>query len=474
MLNGVPSRRYRFASFEFREKTGELWRSGLDLHLPDHAGQVLLALLQASGEVVSRESLKGLLWPDKAHGDFEGGINAAVRKLRQVLADDGAEPRFIGTLPRRGYRMLVPVESCEDGPGDDAGALPNKPIQAVQTQAQSGLSRTLNPDLAGTEIPSRPTETAQRGVRGRRNGTFAGILATFLVVVGFLAFHASRKIEAPVRAVEEVPGFVRVPSGQFLMGSPLSEANRCGGEIPHLVTISRNFLMAKYDVTVREFEEFVLATGYLTEVERKGNGWVVIGGIEQPKPDASWRRPYFQQSDMNPVVLVAWDDAISYCNWRSEKEGLPPAYIIKGSEVRMDLSAKGYRLPTEAEWEFAARGGQDGARHYTKYAGSDDFDEVAWCSRNSGNGPHPVGQKRPNALGLYDMSGNVDQWCWDLYGAYPSAPQVDPVGGHTGIGRVRRGGSWLASPGQYVRIAFRYNSWTEIRTTIGFRVVRNP
>lgn len=258
------------------------------------------------------------------------------------------------------------------------------------------------------------------------------------------------------------------------MGSPVGEPFRMSDEIQHTVALTRDFLMGKYDVTVREFREFALATGYQTEAEKKGDGWVVMDGVEQAKPDASWRKPYFSQTDSDPVVLVTWNDAIAYCNWRSVKEGLHPAYTIKGAEVQWDRKANGYRLPTEAEWEYAARGGAEGVKHDTKYAGSDNFDEVAWCSRNAGNRTHPVGQKAPNVLGLYDMSGNVDQWCWDLFGAYPSAPQTDPVGGHTGIWRVHRGGSWLASPGQYVRIAYRYVYKTETRTTIGFRLVRFP
>jgi formylglycine-generating enzyme required for sulfatase activity len=268
--------------------------------------------------------------------------------------------------------------------------------------------------------------------------------------------------------------FIRVHAGRFLMGSPIDEKFRIADESQHLVILSRDFLISKYSVTVGEFRDFVLAAGYLTEVERRGDGWVVVDGIEQARPDASWQKPYFPQTDRDPVVLVTWNDAIAYCNWRSTREGLRPAYLVKEGETRMDQNANGYRLPTEAEWEYAARGGEEGAKRYTLYAGSDGYEEVAWCSRNSGNRTHPVGQKAPNALGLYDMSGNVDQWCWDLYDAYPSAPQRDPLGGTKGIWRIHRGGSWLSSPGQYLRIAYRYVYKTETRTSIGFRLVRNP
>ena len=112
---------YRFAEFEFYTKTGEICSQGRSQHLPDQVAKILGALLIAQGELVTRDELEETLWPDKAYGDLEGGLNAAMRKLRQALADDGAEPRLIGTLPKRGYRLLVPVEQV-DGIGYGPGA----------------------------------------------------------------------------------------------------------------------------------------------------------------------------------------------------------------------------------------------------------------------------------------------------------------------------------------------------------------
>lgn len=159
---------------------------------------------------------------------------------------------------------------------------------------------------------------------------------------------------------------------------------------------------------------------------------------------------WFKEAE-RPVEKVSWFDAVEFCNRLSRLEGLRPAYTIDGTRVQWDRSANGYRLPTEAEWEFAARGAGDGSDF--RYAGSNNVDEVAWYVRNAHDrgrtnldfGTHKVATRKPNSLGIYDLSGNVWEWCWDWDGPFEAKEQENPAGPPTGSGRVSKGGSWFHS-----------------------------
>ena len=250
------------------------------------------------------------------------------------------------------------------------------------------------------------------------------------------------------------------------------------------VTLS-SFWISKYEVTQEEFESVMT-----------GNQ----NGIE-PNPS------YFSDSpaegevqERRPVEMVSWYDAIVYCNLLSIKEGLTPCYTIKGftdpagwgtsptstgaedyddwESVTCDFNANGYRLPTEAEWEYAARGGKPGMTDSSwnyDYSGSDTIDDVAWYLGNSDSKTHEVGKKQANSLGLYDMSGNVWEWCWDWYGSssgYPSGTE-DPAGPVTGSHRVKRGGDWYFID-SFCAVSFRYHNSPYYRSiSDGFRLVRS-
>ena len=254
---------------------------------------------------------------------------------------------------------------------------------------------------------------------------------------------------------EKAGDMVLVKSGVFMMGG----TGQSDGKPVHEVLFTYDFYIGKYETTFREYDRFCEESN-------------------RSKPsNENWTR------DNRPVINVSWNDAIAYCNWLSEKAGLPKAYDGSGNllnekgEITVDIRrVKGYRLPTEAEWEYAARGGHKGGETFT-YAGSNDLDEVGFYSENSGlhgfKSTQEVGKKKPNALGLYDMSGNVWEWCHDWYGeTYLKEQHENPVGPASSSRRVGRGGGWY-SDAVGCRVAYRYSgSPTDSRSSLGFRIAR--
>ena len=245
---------------------------------------------------------------------------------------------------------------------------------------------------------------------------------------------------------------ILVEKGSFTIGDTWGDGD--SDEKPtHKVTFTYDFYMGEYEVTFNEYDAFCEATGG-----------------SKPK-DEGWGR------DRRPVINVSWWDAIAYCNWLSEKEKLPKAYdnngnlLDKDGRVTTDPSkVVGYRLPTEAEWEYAARGGKKSKGY--KYSGSNNVNDVAWYTSNSGSKTQEVGKKKPNELGLYDMSGNVWEWCSDWYGSYSNSAQTNPYNSTAGSGRVGRGGGWGNNAAR-ARVADRgYGSPTGTGYNLGFRIVR--
>lgn len=183
----------------------------------------------------------------------------------------------------------------------------------------------------------------------------------------------------------------------------------------------------------------------------------------------------FKGSKKNPVERIIWIDAIDFCNKLSDHEGLNRCYTKQGENYLFNQNANGYRLPTEAEWEFAARGGIH-SKGFT-YCGSNNIEEVAWYDKNSKSKTHPVGIKQPNELGVYDMSGNVSEWCWDWYGDYPLKSENNPLGASSKSGlKINRGGSYFGND-KNARCDFRLNFFPNYKNLAsgfhGIRVVRN-
>ena len=263
------------------------------------------------------------------------------------------------------------------------------------------------------------------------------------------------------------PEIVVIPAGSFTMGSPVSEKGRSRDEGPQLrMAIPRPFALGRYEVTRGEFAAFVKATGH----QAGDFCWVLPHGSWKNKGRNDWRDPGFQQTDRSPVVCVSWKDAQAYIEWLSRKTG------------------KVYRLPSESEWEYAARARTTTARYWgndenTVCAHANVNDRTAkvvnrfWGGANCDDAhgkTAPVGSFPPNGFGLYDVLGNAWEWtedCWN--GSYSGAP-ADGTAWTAGecSRRVLRGGSWMDSPSS-VCSAYRYTSTSDNwDVTFGFRVAR--
>ena len=286
-----------------------------------------------------------------------------------------------------------------------------------------------------------------------------------------------------------------IPAGEFMMGSrePAEDTaaffnKTCGGDVlkpdlfedehpRHRVRITRPFYLGTYHVTLGQFRRFVDAAHYRTDADKAKEpgavGWNPAEKEFRYSRNYSWRNAGFPQTDEHPVVNVSWNDATAFCQWLSRKED------------------KTYRLPTEAEWEYACRAGTD-----TRYYSGDDPETLAKVGNvadaafaakfperkltiKASDGyvfTAPVGSFRPNAFGLYDMHGNACEWCADWYAAkyYATSPAEDPTGPDSGNGHVLRGGSWCNWPLD-ARSAARHWSTADGRANFtGFRVARTP
>lgn len=238
--------------------------------------------------------------------------------------------------------------------------------------------------------------------------------------------------------------FVELPATQFEMGCTAGQVSCEDDETPFEVTLTHPYRLSDTEVTRDQFFEVM---GYDPSV-LKGCG-----------PDC-------------PVDSVRWDEAAAFANALSVEESLQLCYACTGedAEVVCEVAVpapecSGYRLPTEAEWEAAARCGTD-----LQFAGSNSANEVAWHGGNSGERSHAVAGLAPNDCGLFDMTGNVWEWTQDVYAPYPTEPTVDPVGPSSGLGRANRGGGW-SSAGMLLHVSGRHRGGDEAASpSFGFRV----
>ena len=389
-----------------------------------------LAAQKAEAERAAREKAKqGRLAREKAERE---------RQARLARLYDQASTALRRKRWQEARRLCADIETLEPGYRD---------VGALLEQAEAGLRREREAQLAQAREPAtRPQRGPAPGWAWIAGG---GALAALLLCIGVTlgpqlwqaAFAPATATPSPEPTETPPPeptgepapvtiqarpadgmAMVYVPGGALQMGSAGSDPYAYSDEFPqHTVTLD-GFWIDQTEVTNAQYALCVAdgecnASGYADDTMFNGDNY--------------------------PVVGVSWNDALTYCEWA------------------------GARLPTEAEWEYAARGGQKSQGYL--YAGSDDLYDVAWYESNSGDRAHPVAQKAPNELGLYDMSGNVWEWVADWYGDYPSQPQANPTGPATGDSKVLRGGGWRLS-WRYVRVASRsLNAPVFSPNFVGFR-----
>ncbi len=278
-----------------------------------------------------------------------------------------------------------------------------------------------------------------------------GLLLAAAGVVGEEELNTNKQNpESGVSVEVAAPGrWVLIKAGSFTMGSPEDEKGARGDdEVQHQVTLSRDFILQATEVTQRQWQE-------------------VMGNTPSR----------FDSCRDCPVERVTWFEAAAYTNALSKREGLPECYRLDGCDENpgdgmvcssvsfAGLRCDGYRLPTEAEWEYAVRAGSTGALY-------GELDQIAWTVSNSCRRTHPVGEKQPNRWGLFDMFGNVREWCHDWYGPFTKDPVRDPLGAREGTIRVRRGGCRWYLAG-YTRAADRNGLPPRTRrSSIGLRPAR--
>jgi sulfatase modifying factor 1 len=439
-MDHIVRRVLRFDRFALDLTRGCLRTADQDIDLRPKAIEVLQHLVENAGRLVHKQELFEAVWPNVTVCDDT--LVQCIRELRLKLGDDGH--RLIKTVSRRGY-LLDAIVSAQ-APQSLSDELAAKPPEGPQKIA------TLPEDIP-------PAVTADKANKwGMWRAAGAGLICAVLGASYLLGWPVSVVNPEHVRATgnahvalhphanfkdcENCPEMVALPAGEFMMGSPEDERGRKNVEgLPRRVVIGRPIAIGKFEVTVDQFSAFVTETGMMA-----GNLCHTIVNLEGDAalwgpPQASFRQPGFDVTGSQPVVCISWHEAQAYVAWLRRRTGKP------------------YRLPTEAEWEYAAR-----ADTRTSYSFGDD--ETALCayarfadldsrfgwrntcrSNTTTYGPLPVGTLKPNPWGIFDMHGNAWEWvedCWT-----PNSSEIPTDGsafsrpGSCEIG-VIRGGSWAA------------------------------
>jgi formylglycine-generating enzyme required for sulfatase activity/DNA-binding winged helix-turn-helix (wHTH) protein len=410
--------------------------------------ELLVFLIENRQRTVTKDEIIERVWKGRIVSDAT--LSSRIKAARQVLGDDGTAQRFIRTVHGRGFRFVGEVVEVD---------------RSAPSNPKVGADRLAATRSNGAETRPRAAGLAARLAGSPPGARFAAAAAVCVALVGaaYLVNHlaawgvgsgsdnapgglvsrpASTAPKAPAtfRDCDACPEMIELFAGEFMMGSPDNEQARQRAEGPRRqVAIAKRFALGKFEVTIDQFETFVAETGLTV-----GNGCYAID-VRTSKgiaTEASFRHPGFDITKLHPVVCVSWHEAQAYAAWLGRRTGKP------------------YRLPSEAEWEFAAR-----AATATSYSFGDDDSELCQYARfadldsrfnwrggcRSGvtaDGPMAVGKLKPNPWGLFDMHGNAWEWvsdCWtaDAHETPADGSAFTRLGGCE-VGVVR-GGSWAAA-----------------------------
>jgi formylglycine-generating enzyme required for sulfatase activity len=441
----------------------QLTRSGQVVGTPAYLPPELLGMqpvVDARTDVyLAGNLLLELLTGDPA-GDAESRADCPAAWV-DLIADSMNRVRSKRPVSMAAFRERLLAETAPTSPSP-VPADPHKPIPFANEQP-------IPLDDERVRTPSAAAPTTRKPVPSMRERMEAALTGARPIPVAPSTVSKATP-DLPREVVNSIGiKLVRILPGKFLMGSPTNEADRSSDEQQHEVAITWAFWLGIHPVTVGQFRAFVQATGYCTQAEREGGAIGLISGwVSSHLADAqaNWQNPGFRQDDSHPVVCVSWNDAQEFCAWLTKSE-----------------PGRSYRLPTEAEWEYACRGGAPAL--YPFHIGRPLTALSSTLANFDGNHPYgraaegpylerttPVGSYQANAWGLFDMHGNVWEWCRDWYEGddYQHSPYADLPGPSEGSVRVIRGGSWRTF-GESCRSASRNRYLPGVGSrSLGFRV----
>jgi len=429
------------------------------------AAHAAILVLQVTDEVERLEEVATGIWPELANVVHRGLSKDANRRYENckafaaaILAALDAHPDLAGdggiVAPSPSPLNIAPKKpssttSAKSPKVDTAERKPatQPPAPAPIVKRDATKRGRFVPPVDEKSVDEKPTAESTSSISEKKRETGRSSITGVAITANSIGM-----------------GFSQIPAGEFKMGSPISEDMRFADEGPlHSVKISQPFWLGMHVVTVGQFKKFVHDTGYRTQAEKDGEGgWGYHAGDKEyqgPSMKFNWRSVGWAQTGAHPVVNVTWLDAIEFCRWLSRVEG------------------RQYRLPTEAQWEHACRAGAATPFSYGATLNSDQANFDGEQPYHDKVGPNlrstsPVGSYKANAWGLYDMHGNVWEWCLDGKRAYVDADMTDPSGPLGSAGeKIVRGGCW-SGKGYYCRSATRYTGSVNNRScNTGFRIV---